>query len=101
MTVEDAKKLIDLFIDDELPMELASEFKQVMFENPGLRDEVSSLRATKDTLGEAYAADRMSEAERTRVFSRIIAGMAIQPVESISAAQLKLPHLRESRIHSA
>jgi hypothetical protein len=76
MTVEEARKLVDLFLDDELPMELASEFKQVMFENVDLRDEVSSLRQNKEALATSFEGDSMTEDERLRVFSRIIADSA-------------------------
>jgi hypothetical protein len=72
MTVEEARKLIDLFLDDDLPMELASEFKQAMFEDAELRNEVSSLRQVRETISAAFEGDAMRDDERARVLSRIL-----------------------------
>lgn len=98
MTVTEATKLIDLFLDDELPMELASEFKQVMFENDDLREEVASLRQTKECLTGAYEGDGMTDVERMRVLSRILAETGVVRVDSLGARwrQLALP-LTDSR----
>lgn len=98
MTVEVAKKLIDLFLDDELPMELASEFKHLMFENEELRAEVASLRQLRESLCSAFEGDAMTEEERCRVLSRIIAEAAcdLQAPFVESPGQLTLPLKKEA-----
>lgn len=78
MTKEEAAKLVDLFVDDELPMELASEFKQAMFEHPELRAEVSALRQSKEQLLDSHSGDEMTEGERLRVLSRILMTLAAE-----------------------
>lgn len=89
MTTYDSKKLIDLFLDDELPLELVSEFKEAMFSDPELSAEVSAARKAKDAVAEAFANDAMSEIERQRVFARLIAEAAAQDMQR--ATQLDLP----------
>jgi len=78
MTTNDLRKLTDLFLDDELPLELQLEFKQAMFSDPELSAEVSEARKAKEALAEAYAEDHMAEDERQRVYSRLIVEMAAQ-----------------------
>ncbi|MCH8275474.1 MAG: hypothetical protein IH851_11870 [Armatimonadetes bacterium] len=97
MTPEQAWKLIDLFLDDELPMDLASEFKQAMFEDTALREEVSSLRHVREALSEALANDEMTEEQRHRVYARIIAETAAAS-ETLQApsTQLSLPIRQEN-----
>ncbi|HWP30198.1 MAG TPA: hypothetical protein VNK96_00500 [Fimbriimonadales bacterium] len=96
MTVEEALNLVDLYIDDELPMELVSEFKQLMFENEKLREEVVSLRKIKETLHESKSVDEMTEDERVRVFSRIIAEIGASRAEYYGhPRQLELPISKE------
>ncbi len=90
MTKEEAAKLIDLFVDDELPMELASEFKQTMFENPDLRADVSALRQTKDQLLDSYSNDEMTEAERLRVMSNILSTLAAEKDLEVQMPSLQL-----------
>lgn len=77
MTIEHAKKLVDLFVDDELPMELATEFKQAMFENSELRDEVAALRQTKEVLADAFRGEGMTPVEDARVRARIFGDLGI------------------------
>lgn len=96
MTLEEALNLVDLFVDDELPMELVSEFKQLMFENEQLREEVVSLRKMKETLQQSKKDDEMTEDERVRVFSRIIAEVGASQTEYYEhPRQLELPISRE------
>jgi anti-sigma factor RsiW len=99
MNIEEARKLIDLFLDDDLPMELASEFKQAMFESPELRAEVASLRQSREALWLAYEGDSMSEDERCRVLSRIVAesaGLRDTNEFAVSPGQLRLPLQKEA-----
>lgn len=99
MNIEEAKKLIDLFLDDDLPMELASEFKQAMFESPELRAEVASLRQSREALWLAYEGDSMNEEERCRVLSRIVAesaGLRDTNEFEVSPGQLRLPLQKEA-----
>ena len=94
MTLEEAKRLTDLFIDDELPAELASEFKHCMFEHSELRDEVSSLKQTRDWMTDAFANDKVTESERLRIFSRILAesgALARMETRESAGYQLHLP----------
>ena len=87
MTTYDSKKLIDLFLDDELPLELSLEFKQAMFSDPELSAEVSEARKAKEVLTDAFAGDAMSEQERTRVFAKILT----ESYDLHRAPQLDLP----------
>jgi anti-sigma factor RsiW len=89
MTNNDFRKLIDLFLDDELPLELALDFKQAMFSDPDLRSEVTEARKSKETVAEAFADDAMTEIERHRVYARIVAHTAAFGGER--TAQLDLP----------
>lgn len=92
MTLDDAKKFVDLFVDDELPMELATEFKQAMFENSELRDEVASLRQTKEAVTEAFASDGISPVEDARVRARIFGELGLlEPIRSVNTRQPILP----------
>lgn len=94
MKLEEALKIVDLFIDDELPVELASEFKQAMFEHTALREEVSSLRAIKEQLEEALKADAMSAAVKEGVYARILretADLRHAAAERQSSTQMRLP----------
>jgi len=97
VTIAEAMNLVDLYLDDELPMELVSEFKQLMFENEQLRDEVISLRRIKETLQESKSEDEMTEVERVRVFSRIIAEIGASQAEysRVHPRQLELPISKE------
>ena len=78
MTTNDLRKLIDLFLDDELPLELQLEFKQAMFSDAQLSAEVSEARKAKEALLDAFGRDGMAEDERQRVYSRLIVEMAAQ-----------------------
>lgn len=78
MTTNDLKKLIDLFLDDELPLELQLEFKQAMFADAELSTEVSEARKAKEALNDAFCDDAMGEDERQRVYGRIIVEIAAQ-----------------------
>lgn len=94
MKLEEALKIVDLFIDDELPVELASEFKQAMFEHPALREEVSSLRAVKEQLEEAMRADAMTAAVKEEVYARIVAETAHlrhAAADRATSTQMRLP----------
>lgn len=90
MTKEEAAKLVDLFVDDELPMELASEFKQTMFEHPELRAEVTMLRQTKEQFLDSHQSDQMTEAERLRVLSRILTILAAERDMDINLPNLQM-----------
>ncbi len=92
MTLETAKQLIDLYLDDELPVELVSEFKQVMFESTELREEVAELRRTKEMLLESFKDEEMTDSERIRVFAKICADSGITTSETLHIVhQLTLP----------
>lgn len=98
MTIEEARKLIDLFLDDDLPMELASEFKQAMFDCDELRAEVASLRQARESMWMAYEGDAMTDEERCRVVGRILAEAAAarHPDFTESPDQLRLPLKKET-----
>lgn len=89
MTTYDLKKLIDLFLDDELPLELSLEFKEAMFADAELRAEVAEARRAQKALAESFAEDRMTEQEYSRVFSRVTVEAAALDLHR--AAQLDLP----------
>lgn len=92
MTIEEAKKLVDLFVDDELPMELAGEFKQAMFEHSDLREEVSALRQTKEAFSAAFSHDAMTPAEFVSVEAKIYCELGIPTGFSPPIArQMRLP----------
>ncbi|MBA3725882.1 MAG: hypothetical protein H0W86_05380 [Armatimonadetes bacterium] len=89
MTTNDCRKLIDLFLDDELPLELNLEFKEMMFSDPALSAEVAESRRTREAVAAAYAKDWMREDERQRVFARITAEVSAADINR--ASQLDLP----------
>ena len=90
----DVSKLIDLYLDDELPLELVLEFKQEMFANADLSAEVSSLREAQEQLKLAYEGDQMTDEENSRVFGRIVAETAAFRLQPEAAMQLGLPLLQ-------
>lgn len=94
MRTIDPCQLIELFLDDELPVELASEFKQAMFEDPGLREEVAERRAAREALAEHCADDGPTRAEFERIRGRVNAFAGAVSVGRVST-QLELPLNRE------
>ncbi len=92
MKIEDAKKLVDLFVDDELPMELASEFKQAMFEDAELREEVAELRNTKSMLQQGFEGFEMSDDEHNRIRRRILMELGVSETPHYpNIRQMQLP----------
>jgi anti-sigma factor RsiW len=92
MKIEEAKKLVDLFVDDELPMELASEFKQAMFEDAELREEVAELRNTKSTLLLGFEGFQMTDDEHNRIRCRILMELGISETpHHANIRQMQLP----------
>ncbi|MER3412638.1 MAG: hypothetical protein C4341_00035 [Armatimonadota bacterium] len=63
----DIRSLIDLYLDDELPVELASEFMQAMHEDDDLAQEVAARRKMRDLIHAAYDEDDMTEEQYVRV----------------------------------
>jgi anti-sigma factor RsiW len=63
----DIRNLIDLYLDDELPVELASEFMQAMHEDDDLAEEVAARRKMRDLLREAFEKDEMTDEQYARV----------------------------------
>jgi len=63
----DIRSLIDLYLDDELPVELASEFMEAMHEDDELAAEVAARRKMHDLLHAAYDADDMTAEQYMRV----------------------------------
>jgi len=72
MTNEFATKLIDLYLDDHLDVDLATEFREAMRNEPAIAEEVDSLRQTRVAMLAAYARDTMSNDENQRVYGRIM-----------------------------
>ncbi|MGI8924096.1 MAG: anti-sigma factor family protein [Fimbriimonadales bacterium] len=89
MNTNDCRKLIDLFLDDELPLELNLEFKEMMFSDSALSAEVAESRRTREAVAAGYANDGMREDERQRVFARIAAEVSAADINR--AFQLDLP----------
>ncbi len=63
----DIRSLIDLYLDDELPVELASEFMEAMHEDDELAAEVAARRKMHDLIHAAYDADDMTAEQYMRV----------------------------------
>lgn len=57
----DIRNLIDLYLDDELPVELASEFMQAMHEDDELAQEVAARRKMRDLLHSAFDEEMTTE----------------------------------------
>lgn len=91
MTVQDAYKLVDLFLDDELPLELSLEFKELMFSDAKLAEEVSSRRQTREMFTDAFADDKIKEEERSRIYSAILAAAAAESQMRFWSPQFALP----------
>jgi hypothetical protein len=89
MNTDDLRKLMDLFLDDDLPLELSLEFKQAMFSDHKLSAEVSEARRVKEMVSAAYREEFMTDTERQRVLARISAGMSAY--EAQRGGQLDLP----------
>lgn len=89
MTTQDCIKLMDLFLDDELPLELTLEFKEAMFSDPELGSLVGEARRAREALTNAFAADAMTDEERQRVFARIAIESHFADTKYVS--QLDLP----------
>lgn len=63
----DIRNLIDLYLDDDLPVELASEFMQAMHEDDDLAQEVAARRKMRDLLYTTFEKDSMTEEQYERV----------------------------------
>lgn len=72
MNNEFAKRLIDLYLDDQLDVELASDFREAMRDDPALDAEVAGLRETRKAMTQAYGRDEMTNDENRRVYLRIM-----------------------------
>jgi len=72
MNNEFAKRLIDLYLDDQLDVELVSDFREAMRFDPALNAEVASLRDTREQLMKVYGRDEMTNDENRRVYLRIM-----------------------------
>ena len=92
MNKEFAKKLIDLYLDDQLDVELASDFREAMRDDPALDAEVTSLRATREALMKVYGRDAMTNDENRRVYLRIMRQADPGGVATFNpAGQLEIP----------
>ena len=92
MNTELAKKLIDLYLDGNMDLEMVGEFREAMRQDQALATEVNDLRTTRDLLMQTYAADAMSHDESLRVYRRVMraadpSGRALQN----PAEQLEIP----------
>jgi hypothetical protein len=72
MNNEFAKKLIDLYLDGHLDVDLATEFREAMRLNPELDKEVNELRATRAELMRVYGGDAITHDENHRIYLRIM-----------------------------
>jgi anti-sigma factor RsiW len=92
MTNEFAKKLIDLYLDDHLDVDLATEFREAMRKDPRLDAEVTGLRATREALLRAHSSDLMMNDENRRVYLRIMRDADPSGVATFNVAgQLEIP----------
>lgn len=89
MSTHEVKNLIDLFVDDELSLEQATEFREAMFKDPELEAEVNAYREGKRVFWEAFASDKMTTEEHKRVCARIMAEALAPDIHR--APQLGLP----------
>ena len=92
MNIELAKKLIDLYLDGHMDLEMVGEFREALRGDRTLAAEVDSLRSTRDMLLQMYATDAMTHNENQRVYHRIMRsadpnGRALQN----PASQLEIP----------
>lgn len=92
MNTEFAKKLIDLYVDDQLDEELVREFREAMLADKELSNEVESLQQARTSLQRAYQFDQMSHDENMRVLKRIAGDLdpTVQPFIRIRE-QLEIP----------
>jgi anti-sigma factor RsiW len=92
MTNEFAKRLIDLYLDDHLDVDLATEFREAMRTDPAIAEEVDSLRKMRTALMAAYARDTMTNDENRRVYGRIMRNADPAGIATYNpAGQLEIP----------
>lgn len=92
MTNEFAMKLIDLYLDDHLDVDLATEFRESMRNDPSIADEVDSLRKMRTELLSTYARDAMTNDENRRVYGRIMRNADPSGIATFNpAGQLEIP----------
>lgn len=92
MKNEFAKKLIDLYLDDHLDIELATEFREAMRNDPAIAEEVESLRTMRASLFATYATDAMNNDENRRVYARIMRNADPNGIATFNpAGQLEIP----------
>ena len=92
MKPEFAKRLIDLYLDGHLDVDLSTEFREAMRDDAALADEVESLRTTRDLLMQTYGADAMNHDEHNRVYLRIMRNADPSGLATFNpAGQLEIP----------
>jgi hypothetical protein len=92
MNTDLASKLIDLYLDGHLDLDLVRDFREAVRNDSGLAHEVESLRNTREFLLNVYGKDAMSHDENRRVYQRIMrsadpSGRSLQN----PAGQLEIP----------
>ncbi|MDQ2986328.1 MAG: hypothetical protein M3R13_06350 [Armatimonadota bacterium] len=72
MNTDFAKKLIDLYLDGHMDMEMVSDFREAMRADATLAAEVDALREMRENLLKVYGGDGMTNDENRRVYHRLM-----------------------------
>lgn len=72
MTTEFATKLIDLYLDGHMDLEMVSDFREAMRADATLAAEVDELRETRAKLLKVCGGDVMTNDENRRVYQRLM-----------------------------
>lgn len=95
MTKEEAYRLIDLYLDEELPVELMSEFNEVLQGSPELQKELEALRWTKHQMRGALEVPASEGQWRNRVLQRLVEHLEGTPAQRVTFCQRGLPLEKE------
>lgn len=80
MNDETYRKLVDLYVDDQLPSELCEEIEEAAARNPDLAAEIESLEEARAFLRAAHPRPEMTEESFQRILMLMVArGADIRP----------------------
>ncbi len=91
MTKEEARRLMDLYLDEELPVELMSEFNEVLQGSPELQQEVASFRRVRQEVTRALEAPFADGQWKRRVLHRLLEHLLETPGTPATFCQRGLP----------
>ncbi len=98
MTKEEARRLIDFYLDEELPMELMSEFHEVLQDSPELQQELATFRFVRQLVGQAMEVPLVDGQWKKRVLHQLLERLFGVPAPQAMFCQRGLPLEQETSL---